>query len=1643
MFFRTTALFFVLGCLVVVPAHALRFYVDGSPALNDTTPPKGDNRRSVQSAQNDSTPFRTITHALRVAHLVKEGRPHVIDVAPGTYSPSRGESFPLVFTAPDIYIRTNGLTVFDAEGTSNFFHLTAATSDFVISDIDFTNGRAPQGGAIYARSCSLRVVDCRFFNNQASRNGHVVYVKNGRLKFFNNVVRNSGSSAESIPVVETHNVFADTVNRDEIRNNTFYRNSAPNILSSSTRTDINSNIFLGEATLFDAAAGADPMVRYNLFWETDVLYISDKGDTNKVQRTIFDTLTFTEVGISVPPFMTNSPPVKKLTSVGDTLTFEELGVFIPPLVTNVPDTLATAGQFYTYTIEVEGDTSKYTFKPLTLPPRAYTVGPRRIEWRPTLNDTGRNPVVVEIEDSTGRVDSLDYEINVYTGQNFPDTTGFLAVKDATGRTIGMARETTKVEVPITVGDLHSFRIEVEGNRSAYDFNFLILPSGASHNDVDRLGEVHWTPTLADTGSNQVRIEIIDPTGDLGFLNYNISVFTAETFPDTTAKGSIVRTMVVRDTTAAIEELNALVPSFSKPDSAIGNLFANPAFLDTTINRFELLTGSPAIKAGDPNPALRNRFGGRNDIGSEGGPVNPNPRGPGSFLELDIVTLPDSLAVERQVYTYDPTLDPSTKINLIDLLQGPPSPPSMRGAFGKLPPITWTPTLADTGTYVVGVIVYTNSGQGRQYYPLRVRPLNANPVVTSVPATIAFEDSLYSYSIVATDEDSDVLSYSLTSGPEGMKVENRTGQLQWLPTQSDVGSNLIRIVVDDGRGGTTLHQFTLEVLNTNDPPLITSTPDSTAIEDSTYHYTLVATDPDPADTLSYSLVAGPNSIRVDSLGVLRWTPSQSEVGAQTITLRATDRSGGTADQNFRVVVAQVDDPPRIISQPKTTATEDLLYLYPLLGTDEEGGTLTYVLSVAPRGMRIDTTGIIEWTPTATDTGLQAIRIEVADPAGQTAVQSFDLRVLWVNDPPLIASRSPIDTSIVIAPGAEADFVVSVGDEEGDPLTYAWLLNGDPQQGTSDTSLTYLPNPSAVDTLIFQTSDATGTTAISWVVDGRRIPRISLATETIHFGEVALSDTVQVVLEIANEGHLDLEITSLQVGNLQFIATFGTSVIAPEANTTLELRFIPSNRGSTESSIGFTTNDPDNQSVRIPLRGAGVVPTRLELDLNPDDSFQGLQDTTLTPGDEIALAFYVEEALQLVSFEFLLSFDPDILNLVGFSADSPGESNLLKSGGNSVLPSATTPMDTLLQVGARTQEGAQGVSGDGLLGVLSLAVDPALVARGQTSSIRLLEARLQSSDYSLQDTLRPGSSVRLSIRPALIGDFNFDAVVDFEDFFLFADHFGTTPTSPDWDPKFDINQNGDSLNRIDFDDFFVFAEQFSGAAAKPLATPVAAAPQHLHLQSLPATGDLDRTQFELHWQGPHPLRGYALALEFDPEVLRFGEFLPRSAQVPLPWIGHGDNGQLLLAAGLASSQEPFHGGDLGTLVFERLTSGTTTLRSSGALGYTRGRTVALAAPPSVVLEALPQNYVMFPAFPNPFNPLTTVSFFLPHESRTRLRVYDLLGRPVRTLVGGRLAAGYHTLTWKGRDDSGRAVAAGVYLLELRGPDFRQVRKLLLLK
>ncbi len=84
-----------------------------------------------------------------------------------------------------------------------------------------------------------------------------------------------------------------------------------------------------------------------------------------------------------------------------------------------------------------------------------------------------------------------------------------------------------------------------------------------------------------------------------------------------------------------------------------------------------------------------------------------------------------------------------------------------------------------------------------------------------------------------------------------------------------------------------------------------------------------------------------------------------------------------------------------------------------------------------------------------------------------------------------------------------------------------------------------------------------------------------------------------------------------------------------------------------------------------------------------------------------------------------------------------------------------------------------------------------------------------------------------------------------------------------------------------------------------------------------------------------------------------------------------------------------------------------------------------------------------FPNPFNPATTIRYNLAKPTYVELRIYDVRGALVRTLVSEHQAAGEKQVTWDGRLDSGATAASGVYFYKLKTAGFNQTRKMILLK
>jgi len=96
-----------------------------------------------------------------------------------------------------------------------------------------------------------------------------------------------------------------------------------------------------------------------------------------------------------------------------------------------------------------------------------------------------------------------------------------------------------------------------------------------------------------------------------------------------------------------------------------------------------------------------------------------------------------------------------------------------------------------------------------------------------------------------------------------------------------------------------------------------------------------------------------------------------------------------------------------------------------------------------------------------------------------------------------------------------------------------------------------------------------------------------------------------------------------------------------------------------------------------------------------------------------------------------------------------------------------------------------------------------------------------------------------------------------------------------------------------------------------------------------------------------------------------------------------------------------------------------------------------------DVYPADFKLFPNYPNPFNPATTIKFTLPFETRVQIAIFDLSGRMVKVLIDRVMPAGEHFVTWDGTDESGNKVSSGVYIYRMYSDKFVDVKKMILTK
>ena len=457
------------------------------------------------------------------------------------------------------------------------------------------------------------------------------------------------------------------------------------------------------------------------------------------------------------------------------------------------------------------------------------------------------------------------------------------------------------------------------------------------------------------------------------------------------------------------------------------------------------------------------------------------------------------------------------------------------------------------------IVYIAAVNTNTYYP---------PSITSTPSFQGIASVPYTYLVTATDPQNKPLKFRLTQGPAGMTINTNTGLVQWTATNS--GNSFLQVAAD-GVGGSAYQGYTLTVIPfTNLPPQFTSTPVTTAAPNAAYGYTAVAVSP-VNNSITYSLGQHPSGMSINGTsGVIAWTPTASQLGANGVAIVANDGHGGATTQSFNVVVLTAGNggpvvqtiPDQNVTAPTafTSFSLDTYVSDPNYPADQVtwAATGTNLLAVMIDSNRVATV----FYPNGVNVA-ETITFLATDPAGQSAYSTPTFTVIGNAVPPvaLIANLSATTTTTITTGTFN---LLGTADDPGVPGVVAYQIDLYDSKGNLVANLTPVP----VDSGGWHEGRVPGTGNLG-----------TLDFTLLQNGSYTLFLTVQANGQTANASAQIAVSTPLKLGQLKFDQTDLTfSVLG--AGLTLERTYDSLDLNAadfgycwtfTVADLGFTVDD----------------------------------------------------------------------------------------------------------------------------------------------------------------------------------------------------------------------------------------------------------------------------------------------------------------------------------------------------------------------------------------------------------------------------------------------------------------------------------------
>ena len=151
----------------------------------------------------------------------------------------------------------------------------------------------------------------------------------------------------------------------------------------------------------------------------------------------------------------------------------------------------------------------------------------------------------------------------------------------------------------------------------------------------------------------------------------------------------------------------------------------------------------------------------------------------------------------------------------------------------------------------------------------------------------------------------------------------------------------------------------------------------------------------------------------------------------------------------------------------------------------------------------------------------------------------------------------------------------------------------------------------------------------------------------------------------------------------------------------------------------------------------------------------------------------------------------------------------------------------------------------------------------------------------------------------------------------------------------------------------------------------------------------------------------------------------------------NDQLIPGAGNSSQRHEYEYAD------KELTNGITYWYKLEDVDYSGNTELHGPVSATPMKRAAPKEFRLYPNYPNPFNPVTTISYDLPDDGFVELSVYNMRGEKVTTLLKGNQEAGSYKMNWNGTNRKGEIVASGIYFLRIASGSYSKTSKMVFIR